>query len=114
MPGRAISATPRSSPRSSSCAGARPGGWYAAGAALAEAHPGLDDPWPLVDTIWAAAQAADHHDDFDQVRDRLDPGRAAVIERGLALPEGAVEQAQEGKAAYARAWDAFMAATIWC
>lgn len=81
----------------------------AAEAALTEAHPGLDDPWPLVDTIWAHAQAADHREDFDEVRDRLDPGRAEVIERGLALPPGAAEAAQDGKAAYARAWDSFMA-----
>jgi aspartyl-tRNA(Asn)/glutamyl-tRNA(Gln) amidotransferase subunit A len=33
-----------------------------------------------IEVMWAAGQAAAHMDDFDEVRDRLDPGRVAVIE----------------------------------
>jgi aspartyl-tRNA(Asn)/glutamyl-tRNA(Gln) amidotransferase subunit A len=45
----------------------------------------LPDPWPLVDTIWSAAQAGTHKDNFDEVRDLIDPGRIPIIEYGRTL-----------------------------
>jgi aspartyl-tRNA(Asn)/glutamyl-tRNA(Gln) amidotransferase subunit A len=55
----------------------------ALGCEVEEASPALADPWPALDVAWATAQAARHADDLDDVRDRIDPGRVAVIERGL-------------------------------
>ena len=55
----------------------------ALGCSVEEASPALTDPWPAVDIVWATAHAAPHADDFEDVRDRIDPGRAAMIERGL-------------------------------
>jgi len=43
---------------------------------------GLDDPWWIEETIWETGMAALHDDRFEQVRDALDPGLAAVIESG--------------------------------
>jgi aspartyl-tRNA(Asn)/glutamyl-tRNA(Gln) amidotransferase subunit A len=52
------------------------------GHAVTEVAPPFDDPYPAVDVIWSAAHAAMHEDDFELVRECLDPGRVAVIEVG--------------------------------
>jgi aspartyl-tRNA(Asn)/glutamyl-tRNA(Gln) amidotransferase subunit A len=54
-----------------------------AGCIVEEIALDLDDPFPAVEIIWSTAQAAINRDDLDTVRDRLDPGRLKVIERGL-------------------------------
>jgi aspartyl-tRNA(Asn)/glutamyl-tRNA(Gln) amidotransferase subunit A len=77
------------------------------GADLEEAHPDLADPWPLLDAIWAAAMAALHKDDLDRVRDQLDPGRLAVIERGLTLPAVELAAAHRQRNAYYDGWRRF-------
>jgi aspartyl-tRNA(Asn)/glutamyl-tRNA(Gln) amidotransferase subunit A len=41
---------------------------------------GLDDPYDVFALFFSAAMAAPHVDDFDAVRDRLDPGRARIAE----------------------------------
>jgi aspartyl-tRNA(Asn)/glutamyl-tRNA(Gln) amidotransferase subunit A len=38
-----------------------------------------------IEVLWGAGQAAAHMDDYEQVRDRLDPGRVAVIEESRAF-----------------------------
>ena len=78
------------------------------GAEVVEEHPALDDPWPALDTIWAANQAADHAADFDAIRDRLDRGRAALVERGLRIPASEYVVAQDVRAGFEMAWDTFM------
>jgi aspartyl-tRNA(Asn)/glutamyl-tRNA(Gln) amidotransferase subunit A len=81
----------------------------ALGASVDEAHPALADPWPVVDAIWCANQAARFAGGrLDQVRDRLDQGRVPVIERGLEMTASELVDAQAAKAVYAAAWDAFM------
>ncbi len=55
----------------------------ALGCNVEEVSPDLADPWPALDVIWATAHAGPHVDDLDEVRDQMDPGRVAVIERGL-------------------------------
>ncbi len=78
-------------------------------ARLEEAHPQLDDPWPIVDAIWCANQAAPFAGGrLAEVRDLLDPGRLPVIERGLKMPATDLVSAHAAKARYAEAWDAFM------
>ncbi|HET8524940.1 MAG TPA: amidase [Thermomicrobiales bacterium] len=51
------------------------------GANVEEVNPGLPDPWDILDPLWACGMAAIHQENLDQVRDKLDPGRLAVIER---------------------------------
>jgi aspartyl-tRNA(Asn)/glutamyl-tRNA(Gln) amidotransferase subunit A len=83
--------------------------FVALGAAVDDGHPQLDDPWPIVDAIWCANQAAPYAGRFDEVRERLDQGRVPVIERGLEMPATDLVKAQASKGRYAAAWDAFMA-----
>ena len=52
------------------------------GLRLEDADPGLDDPWPIVDPIWAWNQA---QDEDPAKRDLADPGRWEVVERGLRM-----------------------------
>ncbi|HVG88583.1 MAG TPA: amidase family protein [Gaiellales bacterium] len=80
-----------------------------AGLAIADDHPQLDDPWPFIDVIWAANQASHHAENFRQVRELLDPGRAEVVARGLTIPATAYVAAQDARAGYELAWDGFMA-----
>jgi aspartyl-tRNA(Asn)/glutamyl-tRNA(Gln) amidotransferase subunit A len=49
------------------------------GADVEEVDPRLGDPYEILDVAWSAGQAAIHAGDLEQVRDRLDPGRLALI-----------------------------------
>jgi aspartyl-tRNA(Asn)/glutamyl-tRNA(Gln) amidotransferase subunit A len=81
----------------------------ALGASLDRGHPDLPDPWPIVDAIWCANQAAPFAGGrLQQVRDLLDSGRLPVIERGLRMTAVDLVDAQGAKARYADAWDRFM------
>jgi aspartyl-tRNA(Asn)/glutamyl-tRNA(Gln) amidotransferase subunit A len=81
----------------------------ALGAHVEERHPRLGDPWPVVDVIWCANQAAPYAGGrFEEVRDLLDQGRVPVIQRGLSMPATELVDAQSAKALYRAAWDAFM------
>jgi aspartyl-tRNA(Asn)/glutamyl-tRNA(Gln) amidotransferase subunit A len=59
------------------------------GNTVIEDAPVASDPWPVIDVLWSAGLAGAHLTNFDQVRDRLDPGRAAIVER--AFTRSAVE-----------------------
>jgi aspartyl-tRNA(Asn)/glutamyl-tRNA(Gln) amidotransferase subunit A len=76
---------------------------------LEEAHPQLEDPWPFIDVIWAATQAAEHAGNFHQVRDLLDRGRAALVDRGRSIATADYIKAQDARAGYELGWDSFMA-----
>jgi aspartyl-tRNA(Asn)/glutamyl-tRNA(Gln) amidotransferase subunit A len=80
-----------------------------AGLELEEAHPQLEDPWPFIDVIWAATQAAEHAGNFHQVRDLLDRGRAALVDRGRSITTADYIKAQDARAGYELGWDSFMA-----
>jgi aspartyl-tRNA(Asn)/glutamyl-tRNA(Gln) amidotransferase subunit A len=53
------------------------------GCQVEEARPTFPDPTDAVDTILAVSQAGAHRDDFDQVRELIDPGRLPLIECGF-------------------------------
>ena len=74
------------------------------GLVLEDADPGLDDPWPIVDPIWAWNQA--QGEDPDK-RDLADPGRWQVVERGLRMTEADLAAAHEARGRYTAAMDAF-------
>jgi aspartyl-tRNA(Asn)/glutamyl-tRNA(Gln) amidotransferase subunit A len=74
------------------------------GLELEDADPGLDDPWPIVDAIWAWNQA---QDEDPAKRDLADPGRWEVVERGLRMTAADHAAALEEKARYTAAMDAF-------
>ena len=47
--------------------------------------PTWTDPYPMLDRICAAGHAARHRDDFEAVKEFLDPGLIPVIESGISL-----------------------------
>jgi len=78
------------------------------GCHVEEVDPGLPDPWDILDTMWSASQAAYYFDNFDAVRDQLDPGRLPIIERGFSLSAAALARAQAERTTYHEAVCAFM------
>lgn len=78
------------------------------GCHVEEVDPGLPDPWEILDPIWCATQAAYFFDNFNAVRDQLDPGRLPIIERGFSLSAAALARAQSQRTAYHEAVCAFM------
>jgi aspartyl-tRNA(Asn)/glutamyl-tRNA(Gln) amidotransferase subunit A len=55
------------------------------GCHVEEVDPGFDDPHDSLWAILTAAQAAQHADDLDAVRDRIDPGRLELVLAGRSL-----------------------------
>lgn len=51
------------------------------GCEVVEAHPDAPDPWPIMQVIFAMSQLESNLDDFDEVRERLDPGRVLLLDR---------------------------------
>ena len=45
-----------------------------------EASPDVSDPWEMLNLLWCVGEAGVHGDRFSEVRDRLDPGLAAIVE----------------------------------
>ena len=78
------------------------------GCQVEEVDPGIPDPWDIVDTIWAPAQATPYLHTYLEVRDRLDPGRLPIIERGFKMHATALHDAQRRRVDYHAAWCAFM------
>jgi aspartyl-tRNA(Asn)/glutamyl-tRNA(Gln) amidotransferase subunit A len=78
------------------------------GCEVEEAYPGLPDPWKTIDTIWCSGMAAMHRDNLAEVRDKIDPGRLAVVERGLDMPAVDLVLALNERTAYTNAWHRFM------
>lgn len=78
------------------------------GARVEEAQMALPDPWPIVDVLWASAQAGAHKDNLNEVRDLLDPGRLPIIERGSRLTAVDLYTAYAGRNEYYQAVRRFM------
>lgn len=55
------------------------------GCHVEEASPGLQRPDPIWWKLWTSSNAAVHRDDFEHVRDRIDPGRIPLVEEGRAM-----------------------------
>jgi aspartyl-tRNA(Asn)/glutamyl-tRNA(Gln) amidotransferase subunit A len=78
------------------------------GCHVEEIDPGLPDPWEVVDVIWSSGMAALHKDDFDQVKDVIDQGRRATIERGFALRALDLASAYLDRSRYYQSWRQIM------
>jgi len=78
------------------------------GANVESAHPAVDDPWDILDTIWATAHAGMHADDFEELRSLMDPGRVKVIEHGRSIRGDTVVAMQIKRNEYYESWRRFM------
>lgn len=78
------------------------------GCEVETATPDLQSPWDIVDLLWSSAMAGSFHGRLDKVRDSLDPGLLAVVERGQTLRADAVAAAQLRRNAYYQGMRRFM------
>jgi aspartyl-tRNA(Asn)/glutamyl-tRNA(Gln) amidotransferase subunit A len=78
------------------------------GCSVEDAHPGLDDPWPIVNTIWTSGMAAIHRDRLPHDAGKFDPGLLAVIQEGLGVSAADLASAYLQRSAYFQAWRTFM------
>lgn len=78
------------------------------GCEIVDDHPNLPDPWPIEHALWASAMAGARRDDFDQVRDLMDPGLVEVVEQGRQMTAADVSRARADQGAYAAAWAEWM------
>ena len=64
------------------------------GCHVEEASPNLDRPDSIWWKLWTSSNAAVHMNDFEEVRDRIDPGRIPLVEEGRAMsgPDLALQQ----------------------
>ncbi|MEW2412574.1 amidase family protein [Streptomyces sp. NPDC046866] len=69
----------------------------ARGHTVEEIDPPFEDPYPALEVILAAWEAAAHADDLDAVADRLDPGRLEVVRYGRGLSAARLAQAYEAR-----------------
>jgi aspartyl-tRNA(Asn)/glutamyl-tRNA(Gln) amidotransferase subunit A len=78
------------------------------GCHVEEAHPGLGDPWEIVNTIWSSGMAAVHRERLHETRELLDPGLLAVVEEGLKFSAADLASAFLQRSNYFQAWRRFM------
>jgi aspartyl-tRNA(Asn)/glutamyl-tRNA(Gln) amidotransferase subunit A len=71
------------------------------GCTVDEANPGIKDPWEILDVLWACGQAGALRDNFEAVRDRLDPGIVDVIEQGRQISAADYANAMARRNVYA-------------
>jgi aspartyl-tRNA(Asn)/glutamyl-tRNA(Gln) amidotransferase subunit A len=72
----------------------------ALGCSVDEVSLRLDDPYPIIYALHAAAAAGDHRDDFERVRDLVDPGRVEMIEDGFRLTGADIAAATRQRGAF--------------
>ncbi len=72
------------------------------GCHVEEAHPGLADPWEIIDILFAMGQAGVVANRLDEVGPLLDQGRLRLIERALDWSAVDIQQAMSRRDEY---WD---------
>jgi aspartyl-tRNA(Asn)/glutamyl-tRNA(Gln) amidotransferase subunit A len=77
------------------------------GCTIEETNPGLDDPWDIVHIIWASGHAGTLKDNFEEVRDQLDPGLVSIVEAGQRFSASDFTAALNHRNAYANKLRAF-------
>jgi aspartyl-tRNA(Asn)/glutamyl-tRNA(Gln) amidotransferase subunit A len=78
------------------------------GCEIVDDHPALPDPWPIEHVLWASAMAGARRDDFEQVREIMDPGLVDIVEQGRQMTAADVSRARTDQATYAAAWAEWM------
>ena len=76
------------------------------GCRVEEAHPGLEDPWELIDILFAMGQAGAVANRLNEVGHLLDQGRLRLIERALGWSAVDIQQAMLKRDEY---WDGMRA-----
>lgn len=79
------------------------------GCHISEVVPGWDDPYPFLDAIWSAGNAARHLQDLEQVRHLIDPGRLEIIESAMRITGPELAAAHAAKSTFAETVRQFMA-----
>lgn len=74
------------------------------GATVEEVNPGIPDPWPFLDILWAGAMAGLHPDNYDEIRSEIDPGRAKIIDRARTMTAADLAAAHLARAKYFHLW----------
>lgn len=77
------------------------------GCDVVEATPDADDPWPLIDVLFALGQSVSV-EQLAKVRDLVDQGRLKIMERALNWSADDVRAALSGREAYYQQINAFM------
>jgi aspartyl-tRNA(Asn)/glutamyl-tRNA(Gln) amidotransferase subunit A len=70
--------------------------------------PRIPDPWDFVHIIWASSFAGMFVNNFEQVRDQLEPGLIKVIEQGQQFSSAQLANALARRSDYYRLWRLFM------
>ena len=78
------------------------------GAIVEERDPGIPDPADMIDVMWSGAMAGYFQGRLPEVRELLDPGLLAVVDRTAQLSAGALGNALQRRNAYCAAMNAFM------
>lgn len=78
------------------------------GCHVEEVSPALERPDDIWWKLWTSANAALHMEDFDRVRDQIDPGRLPLIEFGQRLTGAEVARQQIRRNAYYVGMQQFM------
>jgi aspartyl-tRNA(Asn)/glutamyl-tRNA(Gln) amidotransferase subunit A len=78
------------------------------GASVEEVELDFEDPHDIVFALFAAANAGVHLNDWDEVRDLVDPGRIAMIEEGFRLSAADIGAALVRRARWSEKMVSFM------
>jgi aspartyl-tRNA(Asn)/glutamyl-tRNA(Gln) amidotransferase subunit A len=70
------------------------------GCEVVEVEPVLPDPTPIIDVMWSGAMTGYFEGRLDMVRDQIDQGLLAVVERAQSLPAAQLAQAQQKRNDY--------------
>lgn len=77
------------------------------GCRVEEASPSANDPWPIIDVLFSLGQAM-YADELEVIRDRVDPGRARLIERGQGWSARDIGRAMRERERYCSEIERFM------
>ncbi len=79
------------------------------GAEVVDASPGLPDPFPISGTMWGTAMAAVFKENWEAVKNLLDPGMVRVIEASRDVSAVEVQSLMQERTRYYEAFRAFLA-----
>ncbi len=70
------------------------------GHSIVDDHPNAEDPWPEADILWSTGMAGALFENFEEVRDQLDQGRARIVDDAFHRSAAAVGYATYRRNAY--------------